>query len=174
MTTAISDREVALAPPTVEQAATRMLEVLPRVFRQMKNEAREEMPQAICDMGDTQFMIIHALSHHAFTMGDMAERLLVSTPTISRIVDTLVTRGYVARRPDATDRRKVWLELTASGRALTEAMEVRFRQVVARLLEPLSGPQLDLIVAACNTLAGLLPGEWSTGNRTDLPQEDKQ
>ncbi|HUS17558.1 MAG TPA: MarR family transcriptional regulator [Chloroflexia bacterium] len=174
MTTAISDNDVVLAEPTKEQAATRMLEVLPRLFRQMKNEAREQMPQAICDMGDTQFMIVHALSHKAFTMSDLAERLLVSTPTVSRMVDTLVTRGYVARRPDAMDRRKVWLELTDSGRELTGEMEARFRYTMARFLEPLDGPQRDLIVAACNTIASLLPGEWPTDNRKQQPQEDPQ
>lgn len=53
---------------------------------------------------------------------DLAGQLAVSKPTITALVDGLVARGYVARNPDANDRRRVAHEITPEGeRALADA-----------------------------------------------------
>jgi DNA-binding MarR family transcriptional regulator len=156
--TAPSSEAVTAAParPAVDQAAGRLLRVIPVMFKQMIARAREEMPDALCDLGETQFRIIHALNHGSFTMGELADRMKVRTPTVSRMIDAMVARGLVDREPDSTDRRKVWLHLTAEGRELSTAMEQHFQVAVARFLQPLDDERLDVIVAACDALEGLL------------------
>jgi DNA-binding MarR family transcriptional regulator len=51
------------------------------------------------------------------TMGEVAERLLISPSTCTRVVDRMVGAGLVDRRPDAADARIRHVSLTAAGRA---------------------------------------------------------
>src|SRR5690348_513658 len=146
------------ARPAVDEAAGRVLRVIPVVFKQMIVKARVEMPDALCDLGETQFRIIHALNHGSFTIGELADRMKVRTPTVSRMIDAMVARGLVDREPDSADRRKVWLHLTAEGRELSNGMEQHFQIAVARFLQPLDDEKLRAIVAACDALEGLLAG----------------
>src|SRR3712207_1660616 len=42
----------------------------------------------------------------------LAERLLVSRPSVTGLLDTLQAKGLIVRRPHADDRRRVLVELT--------------------------------------------------------------
>ncbi|MGI8587439.1 MAG: MarR family winged helix-turn-helix transcriptional regulator [Chloroflexia bacterium] len=148
-----------------EYTASRILQVMPRIWRHIIVEAKDQLPSALCEMGESQYHLVHAVHHKELTTGDLAEKMKVSTPTISRMVDSLVERGYLERRPDPADRRKIWLTLTGQGTALAETMEKRFRDVVAQFLEPLSPEQLEQIGAAFDTLETLLLNRRSTENK---------
>ncbi len=52
------------------------------------------------------------------TMGELSNALSVPLSTATRIVDWLVTRGYVQRLPDPEDRRVVRVALTDKGQEL--------------------------------------------------------
>ena len=158
----------------VDEAAGRLLRVIPVMFKQMIMQAREEMPDALCDLGETQFRIIHALNHGSFTMGELADRMKVRTPTVSRMIDAMVARGLVDREPDSTDRRKVWLHLTAEGRELSNGMEQHFQIAVARFLQPLDDERLRAIVAACDALEGLLAGPERNEQKHSTVREDSR
>jgi len=56
--------------------------------------------------------------------GDVARDFGVSKQAASKLIDTLVIRGYVERGVDPEDRRRLALELTERGR---EAAEVGWR-----------------------------------------------
>ncbi len=159
------DAPAASSALPADYAASRILQVMPRIWRQIIVEAKDQLPSALCEMGESQYHLVHAVHHKELTTGDLAEKMKVSTPTISRMVDSLVERGYLERRPDPVDRRKIWLKLTSEGTALAVTMENRFRDVVARFLQPLSPEQLDQIVAAFDTLETLLLNSRSTENK---------
>ncbi len=49
------------------------------------------------------------------TMGQLASHLRLDHSTLSRTVDGLVQKGLVERLQDDSDRRMVWIQLTADG-----------------------------------------------------------
>lgn len=57
----------------------------------------------------------------------LARRLTVSRPSITALADGLVERGYVARVPDARDRRCVTHSLTPAGHEALERGDVAIR-----------------------------------------------
>jgi len=86
-------------------------------------------------------------------VGDIAEWLGVSPPTVSEQVDHLVKRGWVERRVNPEDRREVLVELTpkaielvsyvndlqrAQVQTVLEAFEPEERPIVIRTLEVFS------------------------------------
>lgn len=52
-----------------------------------------------------------------FTMTEMSTAMAIPPPTLTRIVDKLVDGGFVLRRVDATDRRRVLIYLSARGKS---------------------------------------------------------
>ena len=75
-------------------------------------------------ISDTELVTLGHLSRERIGPAEVARRLEVSTAAATGIVDRLVGRGHVERRPHAEDRRRTELVLTASGR----------REVVSHLL----------------------------------------
>lgn len=67
------------------------------------------------------FNLLMALANspeHALEPCTLAERLLISRPSVTSLIDTLATRGLVRRTAVAEDRRRVRVELTQAGRHL--------------------------------------------------------
>ncbi|VDC30498.1 MarR family winged helix-turn-helix transcriptional regulator [Pseudogemmobacter humi] len=64
-----------------------------------------------------QFRVLDALSgQDGLAMGDLAARILVDNPTLTKIIDRMVSGGLVYRAPDPQDRRKVMIFLAEKGR----------------------------------------------------------
>lgn len=68
----------------------------------------------------------------------LAEYLMLSRPAVTRLLDGLVRRRLISRRPDPDDRRRVRLSLTAAGRAHLDTYFARARAIVAVRLAALS------------------------------------
>ncbi len=67
-------------------------------------------------ISDTELVTLEHLGREQIGPAEVARRLEVSTAAATGIVDRLVARGHVERRPHAGDRRRTELVLTESGR----------------------------------------------------------
>ncbi len=78
-----------------------------------------------------QAEVLNVLAGHApLTLVELGRLMISETGSPSRLVDTLVTRGFVVREPGRDDKRVVLLRLTpagqqtlADGRAETSAVD---------------------------------------------------
>lgn len=101
--------------------------------------------------------------------GELADRLGVEPPTVTRMVRRMESCGFVERRPDPSDARSFRVHLTGKGRALEEPVarvweeveektlrglspeEARvLRRLLARVRESLSGVERDRESKKCN------------------------
>jgi DNA-binding MarR family transcriptional regulator len=89
------------------------------------------------------------------SLGSLARRERVSTPTMSRIVDALVRDGIVARVVDDDDRRSVRLTPTAEGRRLMERGRARRIERLARELSTLEPDEVNDLKRAVAALERL-------------------
>lgn len=76
---------------------------------------------------------VRILARRPCSLSELASIVGVSPQAVTKAADTLEARGYVVRRPDATDRRKIVLELTARGRAYAEAVDDAVEAVDERI-----------------------------------------
>lgn len=74
---------------------------------------------------------------------DVAESAAISKATLSGVVNTLESRGWIRRIPSASDGRLVELELTDAGRELMDELHPEFNRVEAELAGGLSKRRLD-------------------------------
>jgi DNA-binding MarR family transcriptional regulator len=54
---------------------------------------------------------------------DLVARMGISKQAVSQLIETLVTMGYVARRPAPDDRRRTLLRLTTRGRSAARIID---------------------------------------------------
>lgn len=67
---------------------------------------------------------------------------------VSRAIEQLVGQKYVRREADPRDRRRAYLELTASGKAAHRKIEAAINRLEAQFLEELSESEREAINAA--------------------------
>ena len=72
-------------------------------------------------------------------LNELNEHLLISQPSLSRMVDRLEARGLVQRRPAQEDQRGVELSLTEEGRSVQK----RLGRIHVRGIHDLLSPALD-------------------------------
>ena len=78
------------------------------------------------DLQSNQLSVMAALLNEGdMLMGALAARELMQPPSMTRIVNGLEERGYVARRPDASDRRQCLVTVTEAGRKIILANRQR-------------------------------------------------
>ncbi|BBE23171.1 hypothetical protein MN0502_20540 [Arthrobacter sp. MN05-02] len=87
-------------------------------------------------------------------LNELNHHLLISQPSLSRMVDRLEAKGLVRRRPAETDQRGVELALTEEGRALQRrigsAHVHRIQEVLAPVLDPAEMAQLKALTDKIN------------------------
>ena len=88
---------------------------------------------------------------------EVARRLMVTAPVVTRLASALVDAQLVERTADASDRRAVLLELTTTGRRRARAMRRDLLAAARELLEPLPEERRAAVAAALEELQVLLP-----------------
>jgi DNA-binding MarR family transcriptional regulator len=132
---------MAAGQTTAEGAATASLsEALAEFFRATRRARGRAASQPASDgISLAQFHVLEPLADGPRTNRQLAESAGITSPTATRMIDGLVTRGVVTRVEDPTDRRAVLISLTDAGReALTAKLGEyrRVREQIAGTLEP--------------------------------------
>jgi DNA-binding MarR family transcriptional regulator len=77
-----------------------------------------------------KYRVLTHLSRGPASPSELAARLSVRPPTVTRLVDGLVARGLVVRRPDSTDGRRSVHALTRTGTAALRKAELAIDAVL--------------------------------------------
>ena len=87
-------------------------------------------------------------SSGAIRLGELAELSRVSQPTATKLVDGLVTRGWVERRADERDARATRIAITAAGTAALGEWRSQLAAALLPLFADLSESEADTIATA--------------------------
>jgi DNA-binding MarR family transcriptional regulator len=96
-----------------------LADALNKVSAHVNRTASPEMFRVLGEVGlsFTQMKALFLLQEaEEMTVKDISARLSMSLPAMSRSVDGLVQRGFVARREDESDRRSKQIALLPAGR----------------------------------------------------------
>jgi DNA-binding MarR family transcriptional regulator len=124
---------------------------LARRLRQMQDESLELNPNQLSAMGVL-------LNSGDQLMGELAALEKVRPPSMTRIVNSLEVRGYVARRPDPRDHRQCLVALTEAGRQVLLANRRRRDEWLAVRLAGLDPAERETLRRAIPVLERLNQG----------------
>jgi DNA-binding MarR family transcriptional regulator len=86
----------------------------------------------------------------------IAERLIVTTASITSLLDTLERRGLVERQPDPTDRRKLLIVITQDGKAIVDQFLPEVVALQTAAMATLTEAQRQQLVGTLATLGAEL------------------
>ena len=132
--------------------------VLSRAHAAIERLARADI--ASHGLTEGEFAVLEALYHKGpLLLGDLQRRILVSSGGITYLVDRLVARGLVERRPCPEDRRAIYGALTGEGEALLARIFPHHAAAIARAVAGLDQAQriqaIDLLRTLGQTAAAL-------------------
>jgi long-chain acyl-CoA synthetase len=94
-----------------------------------------ECAVATADLTLSQYRVLGILGEGREAASALAEKLAVSRPSVTGVVDGLVARGLVHRGQADGDRRRVDIDLTAAGREVLAAADAAVDGRLDRILE---------------------------------------
>ncbi len=120
-------------------SAGEVLDTVPLVMQFIRTEMRRSRGSGI---SVPQFRVLTFLNRaEAASLSAVADRVGLSLPAMSRLVEGLVQRRLVHREESPADRRRVTLHLTADGRELIRTARAAAQARLADALATLSSPQ---------------------------------
>lgn len=75
-----------------------------------------DLALADVDLSLSQYRMLMYLDEGAEVASSLADKLAITPPSVTHLVDGLVARGLVERRPNDQDRRRVGHAITDEGR----------------------------------------------------------
>ena len=143
-----------------DTCAQEILEVVPAVMRTIRAEMRRHRT---ADLSVPQFRTLAFIDRKAdASLSDVAEHIGLTLPSMSKIVDGLVTRKLVTRHTSATDRRRMTLALTARGLTALQTSRAATRACLAEDLAGLTERQRDTIAQAMEILRPVFTPQGET------------
>lgn len=109
------------------------------------DEAAGKRLHSYIDYG-TFYRVSSSLQHNrSLSMGELSNALSVPFSKATRIVDSLVTDGYLARLPDPDDRRVIKVALTQEGMKLHKTIEAFSGEHVQDILAGLTSEEQEIL-----------------------------
>ncbi|HET7686633.1 MAG TPA: MarR family transcriptional regulator [Candidatus Limnocylindria bacterium] len=145
-----------MPPRAGDGLESRLIATIAPVFRHLLAHARRRPGWK--SLTYQQYNVLRIIDGEAaMPQAEIARRLLVSAPVVTRLAASLVDSGYVERGTDPEDRRAVRLSLTPKGRRKVRAMRRDLLEAATELLAPLADDRRAAIGAALDELQVLLP-----------------
>jgi DNA-binding MarR family transcriptional regulator len=145
--------------PEARECAQLLLETIPNLMRALHGSMRQ------CKSGEEehlnmgQFRMLGMLHESPRTLSELAASHHVTPSTMSRTIDVLVRKAWVARETDPADRRQVILTLTGEGRAALQAMGQHTHDAVTGMLAQLDDQERARLYDGLSVLRKLVTSD---------------
>ena len=134
-----------------ETRALKLWVVLSRAYRSVLRHVEADI--ATHDLTPAEFAILEVLYHKGpLLLGEVQQRILVSSGGITYLVDRLEARQLVERRPCKEDRRARYAALTPAGEALMTRIFPPHAQAIEHAVSGLSARDQDDAIRLLRTL----------------------
>ena len=95
------------------------------------------------ELSPSQYRLLVFLMDAPSAATSLADRLDVTRPSLTALVDGLVARGFVVREPDTQDRRRVTHQISEAGRDAVRRADDAIQQSLGRLISHLPNGERD-------------------------------
>lgn len=131
--------------------ALKLWVVMNKALRSVEEHLRRQVEAH--GLSFTEFAVLEVLLHRGdLPIGELGGRILLTSGSMTYVVDKLEKRGLIRRRACPEDRRVIYAELTDEGRALIEPV---FREHAALVRNLMDGITLEQQLSATELLKRL-------------------
>ena len=134
----------------MDECARGVLETVPLVMRVIRGQLRKHGAR---ELSVPQFRTLNFLSgHRGASLSEVAEHIGLTLPSMSTLIDGLVTRNFAVRRTHADDRRRMTLELTERGQSTLRIARDATQDYLAEQLQSLSSEDRNTVTKSMRIL----------------------
>lgn len=108
------------------------------------------------------------------TPGQLAARLGVRPPTVTKTINRLQSQGYVEKRPSETDARQANIFLTEDGRCAIKAIEKAVRKTDKQALKGFDKKDQKQLVRLLGRIVSNLNGAGALADEPDEADGEEQ
>jgi DNA-binding MarR family transcriptional regulator len=137
------------APAPLPELASRLRLAVMRLSRRLRQHAPVGVTQS--QLSALATIVVEG----RITLSGLAVAERVQPPSITRVVDVLVTQGYATRTQSDEDRRVAWVEPTTAGRALIDTVRRQRDAYLAQRLRSFSAEDRAVLARAAVLLERL-------------------
>ncbi len=124
------------------------------VNRQLEEELAERLRPERLPIEQVRVLEYLAKEDRGCSMGQIADAVLVDPPTLTKIIDRMVSDNLVYRTPSASDRRVVMINLAAAGKALHRRISGVLVEQERRLARQLATVEAEELRALLRRILG--------------------
>jgi len=127
---------------TRNERALKLWVVMNRAARSIERHLREQVESN--RLSYTAFAVLEVLLHRGtLPIGEIGERILLTSGSMTYVINKLEKRELILRRECASDRRVIYAELTKAGKDLIRRVFTEHEHLLSTLSEGLSEEELD-------------------------------
>ncbi|SMD46421.1 DNA-binding transcriptional regulator, MarR family [Aquiflexum balticum DSM 16537] len=127
--------------------------LLDRTARRVKQYAQQKFKLGDFDITVDQWLILKNLSENdLLSQTELAQMVFKDQPTLTRIIDILVKKGFVQRVPHPLDRRSFQLLLTNEGKSKVEELKPQIASIREKAWENLDKSDFEEFKRILNTI----------------------
>lgn len=139
----------------MQRRSQQALSAMRQILRATENYARN-LSRAT-GLTASQLLLLQVLDQHGeTTAGQIAAHMGITQATTTSLLHKLEARGLVHRQRGDSDRRQVWLSLTAEGREKLAAAPDGLQEIFRERFENLDAWEQAMLVAALERVATML------------------
>lgn len=143
-----------------DESASELLDVVPIVMRNIRSEMRSRRSP---DLTIPQFRTLLFVNRNKnASLFEVANNMGLTPPSASRLVDVLISRGFMTREEHPTDRRRVKLAVTDRGLVVLENCRKGTLSNLTGKLSVLPLEDRQTIVKAMQTLRHVFTTDMQT------------
>lgn len=140
------------------------VQVLIWIFRAFNSvitgQAEELRPLGLSSSAFNVLLALHNNDDRTLEPCQLAQRLLISRPSVTGLLDTLQGKGLVERLPHAEDRRRVLVRLTDEGLALLESHFATHYREMNVVFGDLTADEKAALVTLLRRVKGAVPPDF--------------
>lgn len=112
-----------------------------------------ERDQICCgSVTPSQCVLLQTLREGDWDVSTLASHTNVTKGAMTRLIDGLVRRGFVARNRAEDDGRRVWISLTASGQTEAKRLEQLTETSIATIMSRIPEEERDQVMRSIHLL----------------------
>jgi DNA-binding MarR family transcriptional regulator len=146
---ATTTADPSLTQASIEELDAELSLAVSRLFRRLRAQKRVDE-----EIGDSHRTVLALLVKEGpRTLGELSDHERVKPPSMNQTVNLLVESGYVERRDDPSDGRKVILAATSAGEAVIVETRRRLHEWLQAQLRELTPEERQVLAVATGIIS---------------------
>lgn len=148
---------------TREELSLKALTVMLRAFQSTQDVIKQDMTKY--GLNPTEFAVLELLySKGEQQIQHIGKKILLSSSSMTYVIDKLEQKGHIERKPNATDRRVIFAHITEKGKKFMEEAFPLHEKMITELFSVLTEEELETVIPLVKKV-GLTAAEQSTKNK---------